>query len=227
MASWHVEYKDGKAYYMPQCEVCGIQYDEYGLYEDKEQAAAYAVNDGWQTWVADLSHRDWECRCPDHWVAHCETCGRQVPHTNATTLDGWMFDRDDDDMRMGVCDQCLTRMDTLSTLELGAWPIFHPSHQRMDKWQALKVLEEAAEVVDAAKESIRSVIVMDGRTLVNRARLVDEIADLLQTTTNLCAAFNINAAELKIANTECTIKNLKRGMFDDGPRTRMHRKDEQ
>ena len=47
------------------------------------------------------------------------------------------------------------------------------------------MLEEAAEVVDAAKESIRSVTVLDGRTLVNRARLVDEIADLLQTTTNL------------------------------------------
>lgn len=99
----------------------------------------------------------------------------------------------------------------------------HPSHQKPDKWQALKVLEEAAEVVDATKESIRSVTILDGRTLVNRARLVDEIADLLQTTTNLCAAFGINAAELKIANTECTIKNMKRGMFDEGPRTRMHR----
>lgn len=227
MASWHVEYKDGKAYYMSQCGVCGIQYDEYGLYEDKEQATADAVNDGWQTWVADLSHRDWECRCPDHWAAHCETCGRQVSHTNATTLDGWMFDRDDDDMRLGVCDQCLTRMDSLPALELGVWPIFHPSHQKPDKWQALKVLEEAAEVVDAAKEGIRSVTVLDGQTLVTRAHLVDEIADLLQTTTNLCAAFGISAAELKIANTECTIKNMKRGMFDKGPRTRMHRKDEQ
>ena len=89
------------------------------------------------------------------------------------------------------------------------------------------MLEEAAEVVDAAKESIRSVTVLYGRTLVNRARLVDEIADLLQTTTNLCAAFGINTAELKIANTECTIKNMKRGMFDKGLRTHMHREDEQ
>ena len=79
--------------------------------------------------------------------------------------------------------------------------------------------------MEAAKESIRSVTVLDGRTLVNRARLVDEIADLSQTTTNLCAAFGINAAELKIANTECTIKNMKRGMFDEGLRTHMHREE--
>lgn len=146
-----------------------------------------------------------------------------MAQADRTEFNGWLFDRDNNDMRVGVCDQCVGRMDTLPTLELGAWPIFHPSHQKPDKWQALKVLEEAAEVVDATKESIRSVTILDGRTLVNRARLVDEIADLLQTTTNLCAAFGINAAELKIANTECTIKNMKRGMFDEGPRTRMHR----
>lgn len=146
-----------------------------------------------------------------------------MAQADRTEFNGWLFDRDNNDMRVGVCDRCLARMDTLPTLELGAWPIFHPSHQKPDKWQALKVLEEAAEVVDATKESIRSVTILDGRTLVNRARLVDEIADLLQTTTNLCAAFGINAAELKIANTECTIKNMKRGMFDEGPRTRMHR----
>lgn len=150
-----------------------------------------------------------------------------MAQTDRGECQDWLFDRDNNDMRVGVCDQCVARMDTLPTLELGAWPIFHPSHQRMDKWQALKVLEESAEVVDATKESIRSVTVMDGRTLVNRARLVDEIADLLQTTTNLCAAFGINTAELKIARTECTIKNMKRGMFDEGPRTHMHREDEQ
>lgn len=142
-----------------------------------------------------------------------------------TEFKGWLFDRDDDDMRVGVCDQCVGRMDTLPTLELGAWPIFHSSHQRLDKWQALKVLEEAAEVVDAAKDAIRSVKVLDGRTLVTRAHLVDEIADLLQTTTNLCAAFGITAADLGFARTECTFKHMKRGMFDEGPRTHMHREE--
>ena len=150
-----------------------------------------------------------------------------MTQADRTEFNGWLFDRDNNDMRVGVCDQCVGRMDTLPTLELGAWPIFHPSHQRMDKWQALKILEEAAEVVDATKESIRSVKVLDGRTLVNRAHLVDEIADLLQTVTNLCAAFGITAADLGFARTECTIKSLKRGMFDKEPRTRMHRKDEQ
>lgn len=226
MTSWHTEQQDGRTYYMPQCDVCGFRYDEYGLYEDKEQAAADAVNDGWQAWP-DLYHTDWECRCFEHWTANCETCGRHVEQADRSEFTGWLFDRDDDDMRVGVCDQCVGRMDTLPTLELGTWPIFHPSHQRMDKWQALKVLEEAAEVVDATKETIRTVTVMDGQTLVNRADLVDEIADLLQTTTNLCAAFGITTAELGLANTECTLKNMKRGMFDEGLRTHMHRKDEQ
>lgn len=222
MTSWHIEQQDGKPYYMPQCEVCGLRYDEYGLYADKEQAAADAVDDGWQAWP-DLYHTDWDCRCPQHWSVRCETCKRYVAQADRTEFKGWLFDRDDDDMRVGVCDQCLARMDTLPTLELGAWPIFHPSHQRIDKWQALKVLEEAAEVVEAARGSIRSVTVLDGRTLVNRARLVNEIADLLQTTTNLCAAFGITSVDLGFARTECIIKSLKRGMFDEGPRTRMHR----
>ena len=45
MTSWHIEQQDGKPYYMPQCEVCGLRYDEYGLYADKEQAATDAVDD--------------------------------------------------------------------------------------------------------------------------------------------------------------------------------------
>lgn len=46
MTSWHIEQQDGNPYYMPQCEVCGLRYDEYGLYDDKEQAATDAVDDG-------------------------------------------------------------------------------------------------------------------------------------------------------------------------------------
>ncbi len=46
MTGWHTEHRDGRTYYMPQCDVCGFRYDEYGLYEDKAQAAVDAVNDG-------------------------------------------------------------------------------------------------------------------------------------------------------------------------------------
>ena len=125
MTSWHTEQQDGKPYCMPQCEVCGLRYDEYGLYDDKEQAATDAVDDGWQAWP-DLYHTDWDCRCPQHWSVRCETCKRYVAQADRTEFNNWLFDRGDDDMRVGVCDQCLARMDSLPALELGAWPICPP-----------------------------------------------------------------------------------------------------
>lgn len=76
MTSWHIEQQDGNPYYMPQCEVCGLRYDEYGLYADKEQAATDAVDDGWQAWP-DLYHTDWDCRCPP--ALECSVRDMQTP----------------------------------------------------------------------------------------------------------------------------------------------------
>lgn len=220
MTSWYtVHTDDGKEYYVPQCEACGKRYDEYGAYARKETAVSDALNDGWQIWPALCSVHDWGCRCPAHWAVRCTMCDRHVEQVPRTSLADWIVDYGDD-RGVNVCDQCLRRVDTMPALELGAWPVFHPSHQRRDKWQALKVLEEAAEVVEAAKQTIAN-------DAANRGPLIREIADLLQTVTNLCAAFGINTAELERANTECTIKNMKRGMFDEGLRTHMHREKEQ
>lgn len=111
----------------------------------------------------------------------------------------------------------------MNTFDLGAWHVFHPSHQRPDKWQALKVLEESAEVVEAAKQAIRSATFLTGDTATARMALTGEIADLLQTIANLCSAFGITADELADAKDACVMRNTERGMFEPGPRTHMHR----
>lgn len=108
----------------------------------------------------------------------------------------------------------------MNTFDLGEWFVFDPSHQRKDKWQALKVLEESAEVVEAAKRTIGR---HDLAYTSAKSVLCDEIADLLQTITNLCDAYGISENDLIVAQVECNHKNLERGMFQPGPRTHMHR----
>lgn len=108
------------------------------------------------------------------------------------------------------------------TIDLGEWHVFDPSHQQADKWQALKVLEEAAEVVEAAKQTIANATLQTDQVEA-RQKLANEIADLLQTTANLCDAYGITETDLIVAQVNCNRKNLERGMFEPGERTRMHR----
>lgn len=112
---------------------------------------------------------------------------------------------------------------TTYTIDLGEWHVFAPSHQQADKWQALKVLEEAAEVVDAAKHAIECNALQTSQVAQARQKLTNEIADLLQTTANLCDAYGITETDLIVAQVNCNRKNLERGMFEPGERTRMHR----
>lgn len=111
----------------------------------------------------------------------------------------------------------------MTTINLGEWEVFDPSHQRKDKWQALKVLEEAAEVVEAAKRTIGR---HDLAYTSAKSVLCDEIADLLQTIVNLCDAYDISEAALSKAQEWCNFINTKRGMFEPGPRTHMHREED-
>ena len=112
---------------------------------------------------------------------------------------------------------------TTYTYDLGEWHVFDPSHQKADKWQALKVLEEAAEVVDAAKQYIEAAALQVDRVATTRETLTNEIADLLQTVANLCDAYGITETDMIVAQVNCNRKNLERGMFEPGERTRMHR----
>ena len=116
----------------------------------------------------------------------------------------------------------------MNTLNLGEWPIFPASHQRFDKWQALKVLEEASEVVEAAKEcldyNLESFDEDEYEAL--EYNLADEIADLLQAVVNLCDAYDISENDIKTARARCIEINRLRGMFEPGPRTHMHREED-
>lgn len=116
----------------------------------------------------------------------------------------------------------------MNTFDLGTWKVFDPTHQRKDKWQALKVLEEAAEVVAAAKDVVDAAENPDlSDEAICRGRLTIEVADLLQTIANLCDAFGITEKDLLYrAHELCDRKNNERGMFGPGPRTHMHREED-
>lgn len=70
----------------------------------------------------------------------------------------------------------------------------------------LKVLEESAELVEASKTWLKS----DNDPTARQAML-DEIADVLQTVANQCAAFHIGEDELRDAVIRCEERNRKRG----------------
>jgi len=73
----------------------------------------------------------------------------------------------------------------------------------------LKVLEEAAELVEASKTWLKS----DNDPAARQAML-DEMADVLQTVANQCAAFHIRESELRDAQTRCETRNRERGRID-------------
>ena len=118
--------------------------------------------------------------------------------------------------------------DGISTplIDLMKWPRFHPSHQKRDKWQSLKLLEEASEVHEASKRHLKAVDRDKESLTQTRADMIDEVADLLQTITNFLAAYDVTPEELEQAKEHVTRKNKARGMFEEGPRTHMNRDDE-
>lgn len=87
-----------------------------------------------------------------------------------------------------------------------------------DKANALKVLEEAAEVFGAWQgldRCSRPFTDVDGHTadaLVGlRASLIDECADVIQATCNLLAAFGVT--DMSGAMAECERRNRERGRY--------------
>lgn len=118
--------------------------------------------------------------------------------------------------------------DGISTplIDLMKWPRFHPSHQKRDKWQSMKLLEEASEVHEAAKRHLKASDRDEESLAQARADMIDEVADLLQTITNFLAAYDVTPEELEQAKEHVTRKNKARGMFEEGPRTHMNRDDE-
>lgn len=87
------------------------------------------------------------------------------------------------------------------------------SEVKPDKAQALKVLEEAAEVVEAWKkcneEALDGTCYHTGETLAKRSALIDECCDVITATCNLLASIGVRNAEIYML--KCEERNRKRG----------------
>lgn len=77
------------------------------------------------------------------------------------------------------------------------------------KAQALKVLEEAAEVVEAFKQRDPRDVTHIGYATAN---VLDEIADTIQASCNLAAALGVTDLTPYLAR--CEERNRKRGRYD-------------
>ena len=91
-------------------------------------------------------------------------------------------------------------------VHVGAVEPFRADLLHRDKSQALKVLEEAAEVVEAFKDWNKH-----GQTAEQRPDLTDECADVIQATVNLMAAMEFTDDEIHQAIKDCRARNDARG----------------
>lgn len=86
-----------------------------------------------------------------------------------------------------------------------------------DKAQALKVLEEAAEVVEAFKRADPGDVLPVARQFTDCNKrilpLVDEIADTIQASCNLAAALGVTDLTPYLAR--CEERNRERGRYGD------------
>lgn len=89
-----------------------------------------------------------------------------------------------------------------------------------DKPQALKVLEEAAEVVEAFKRADPGDVLPVARQFPDCNKrilpLIDEIADTIQASCNLAAALGVTDLTPYLAR--CEERNRHRGRYDSGDR---------
>lgn len=142
------------------------------------------------------------------------TAGRKRENTTRNWLDD-----DDIDMCRHIAEQHKPTVEgalTLATtaferIALGDVRPFSPAVLRSGEYETpkripLKVLEESAELVEASKAWLKS----DDDPEARRAML-DEMADVLQTVANQCAAFHIGENELRDAMIRCEERNRRRG----------------
>lgn len=94
----------------------------------------------------------------------------------------------------------------MRNVNVGCVEPFRDELLHQDKPQALKVLEEAAEVVEAFKNWDKH-----GHTSGQRRDLIDECADVIQATVNLMAAMEFTDDEIRQAIEDCRARNDARG----------------
>lgn len=89
----------------------------------------------------------------------------------------------------------------MKTINVGEVAVF--DHVEPNKEQALKPLEEAAEVFGAWQEWEET------KSLSDEGRVIEEIADTIQACVNLAAAMGVGG--LAYAMMKCKIRNIERG----------------
>lgn len=89
----------------------------------------------------------------------------------------------------------------MKTINVGEVAVF--DNVEPNKEQALKPLEEAAEVFGAWQEWNET------KSLSDEGRVIEEIADTIQACVNLAAAMGVGG--LAYAMVKCKIRNIKRG----------------
>ena len=87
-------------------------------------------------------------------------------------------------------------------------------HVKQDKAQALKVLEEAAEVFGAWQEWQENGPTMDCEEIRLTERILAECADVIQATLNLVAALGVE--DFRPYLKDCERRNRERGRITDG-----------
>lgn len=113
-----------------------------------------------------------------------------------------------------------------TTINLGEFETF--AHMKPDKAQALKPLEEAAEVFGAYQnmmtcaETYAAVVddvdgrareIAEGAFMGYRESMVDECADVCQAVANLLAALGVDGDEWAAAVGRCEKRNRERGRY--------------
>lgn len=107
----------------------------------------------------------------------------------------------------------------MSAFDLGAVSTFR--ELRVDKAQALKPLEEAAEIFGAWQlldeapmvEVATGGAAPDGLIAARRGNLVDECADVCQAVANILAALRVDGDEWAAAVGRCEKRNRERGRY--------------
>lgn len=129
----------------------------------------------------------------DFFALCCGTCGAQGEQkpTIREAVDAWNMRAGDEPKRM-----------TVNVGEVAVFP-----NVKADKEQALKIVEEAAEVFSAWED-------WDSNETDDwlRANLMDELADVIQATANMLHAIGVDDA--RSAMEACRKRNEERGRYE-------------
>lgn len=87
---------------------------------------------------------------------------------------------------------------------------FHPTQQRADKQQLVKILECAGDLCRSGKNYLKA--------KETREEMLENFADVVQTLVNFIDAFDVVPAEIEAAYDRINEKNVKYGRFEHGER---------